>query len=261
MSDQREALFRQYRETHGAFVDADAEVFGERLQFFRHLVGANYLKELPDPGARLLEIGCGPGYLLQALKERGFRRLEGVDLSPANVTLCRERFGLEGVVASDAEAFLASRRGAFDVVVLKDMLEHVEKSRLSDFVALLASGLASGGRLIVQVPNMHWVAGLHERYMDLTHEVGFTRESLGQLMRLHFAQVELRRVQAIFPRTLKQRIAYGWLRPLWLHVFRLHLKLVSEGAEFTWFDCREILAVCREARVTRPAEPSCAHGR
>ena len=254
MSDQRETLFGLYRETHGEFVDADASAWSERLQFFRDLVAVNYLKHLPDRATRLLEVGCGPGYLLQALKERGFSRLEGIDLSPANVALSRERFGLEGVVAADADAFLASRRGRYDVVVLKDILEHVEKAGLSEFVARLGSALAPGGRLIVQVPNMHWVAGLHERYMDLTHEVGFTRESLAQLLRLHFAEVEVSRVQAIFPRSLKQRIVYGWLRPLYLRAYRLHLKLVSEGAELTWFDCREILAVCGNARAERAGE-------
>jgi cyclopropane fatty-acyl-phospholipid synthase-like methyltransferase len=256
MNDLRATLFRLYRETHGEFVDKDAGAWNERLEFFRDLLAANFLRHLPDPNARLLEIGCGPGYLLQALKERGFSRLEGIDLSPANVAACRERFGLGGVSVADASLFLASRRGAFDVVVLKDILEHVEKRGLSDFVAGLAAGLAPGGQLIVQVPNMHWVAGLHERYMDLTHEIGFTRESLGQLMRLHFAEVELDRVQAIFPRSFKQRIVYGWIRPLYMRAYRLHLKLVSEGAELTWFDCREILAVCRQVRVLRPGEPA-----
>lgn len=255
MSDQRETLFQLYRETHGEFVDGDASAWSERLQFFRDLVAANYLGHLPDEAARVLEIGCGPGYLLQALKERGFGRLEGIDLSPTNVAACRERFGLEGTSVADALPFLSSRPAAYDAIVLKDILEHVEKQRLSSFVAALAAGLAPGGRAIVQVPNMHWVAGLHERYMDLTHEVGFTRESLGQLLRLHFADVEVSRVRAIFPRSLKQRIVYRWIRPLYLRAYRLHLKLVSEGAELTWFDCREILAVCRQARAPRPPAP------
>jgi len=256
MSDQRARLFEFYRETHGAFVDGDVASWVERQRFFEDLVAANYLGELPDPGARVLEIGCGPGYLLHALEQRGFRRLEGIDLSPANVALCRERFGLLGVACADAGSFLASRRGAFDVIVLKDILEHVEKPRLSEFVATLAAGLSPAGRLLAQVPNMNWVAGLHERYMDLTHELGFTRESLGQLMRLHFADVEIRRVAAIFPRSLKQRVLYGWIRPLYLRAYRLHLKLVSEGAEHTWFDCREILAVCRHVLPPRSSGPA-----
>jgi len=254
MGGQRETLFNLYRETHGECVDGDASAWTERLQFFRDLVAANYLAHLPDRDARILEIGCGPGYLLKALQERGFARLEGIDLSPANVALCRERFGLDAIVAGDAAELLASRRGGYDAIVLKDILEHLEKAGLSDFVAVLASALAPGGRLLVQVPNMHWVAGLHERYMDLTHEIGFTRESLAQLLRLHFAEVQVSRVQAIFPRSVKQRLVYGWLRPLYLRAYRLHLRLVSEGAELTWFECREILAACREPRVASPRE-------
>ena len=244
MSGQRDLLFRRYAETHGDWVDADGAAFEARLQFFRDLVAANYRAQLSRKDARVLEIGCGKGYFLQVLKERGFARLEGIDLSPANVAACRDRFGLESVVVADAVPFLDSRPGAYDVVFLKDILEHVEKHALSELVGRLCRALAPGGRLIVQVPNMHWVAGLHERYMDLTHEVGFTRESLAQLMRLHFDAVEVRKVEGVFPRSWKQRLLYGRIRPWYLKAYRLHLKLVAEGAEEIWFDCREIFAVC-----------------
>jgi len=244
MSPQRDALFERYAETHADFVDADAASSDERLRFFQDLVAANYIEHMPDKHARVLEVGCGKGYLLQALRQQGFERLAGIDLSPANVAACRDRFGLASVELADAPGYLGGRRGGFDVIVLKDVLEHVEKGALSAFVGALRDGLADRGRLIVQVPNMHWVAGLHERYMDLTHEVGFTRESLAQLLRLHFDAVSVSRVQAIFPRSWKQQLVYRWIRPLYLRAYRLHLRLVSEGAEETWFECREILAVC-----------------
>jgi 2-polyprenyl-3-methyl-5-hydroxy-6-metoxy-1,4-benzoquinol methylase len=241
---QRELLFRRYAETHGDWVDGDGAAFEARLQFFRDLVAANYLSQLPRKDARVLEVGCGKGYFLQVLREHGFARLEGIDLSPANVAACRERFGLKEVHVADAVPFLGGRLGAYDVIFLKDILEHVEKDALSEFVVRLSRALALGGRLIVQVPNMHWIAGLHERYMDLTHEVGFTRESLAQLMRLHFDSVEVRKVKGVFPRSWKQRLLYRRVRPWYLKAYRLHLRLVAEGAEEIWFDCREILAVC-----------------
>lgn len=256
MSVQRDLLFERYAETHGDWVDADRDAFQERLQLFRDLVAANYLAHLPRRDARVLEIGCGKGYFLQVLKEHGFARVEGIDLSPANVAACRERFSLESVEVADAVPFLDARPGTYDVVFLKDILEHVEKHTLSDFAARLSRALAPGGRLIVQVPNMHWVAGLHERYMDLTHEVGFTRESLAQLLRLHFDAVEVRKVQGVFPKSWKQRILYLWIRPWYLKAYRLHLRLVGEGAEETWFDCREIFAVCTSTRSTATRPPS-----
>ena len=38
-----------------------------------------------------------------------------------------------------------------------------------------------GGIAIIDVPNMDWFWNGHERYMDFTHEVGFTPESLEQI--------------------------------------------------------------------------------
>ena len=38
---------------------------------------------------------------------------------------------------------------------------------------------------------MDWLFATHERYMDFTHEVGFTKESLGQVCRSVFSKVDL----------------------------------------------------------------------
>ncbi|MGC0318621.1 class I SAM-dependent methyltransferase [Kitasatospora acidiphila] len=54
------------------------------VKTFTHPVAAEWLTGLDDD-ARVLDYGCGYGRLAGRLQELGFRRIEGVDLSPALV--------------------------------------------------------------------------------------------------------------------------------------------------------------------------------
>jgi SAM-dependent methyltransferase len=104
---------------------------------------------LPGPDARLLDLGCGAGGLLAALAARGYTRIEGLDPDPAAVLTARGH-GLvvqEGLV-SEAPARYAGRR--FDMIVLSHVAEHL---RDLDWLPQLASLLAPGGALYVEVPD------------------------------------------------------------------------------------------------------------
>jgi 2-polyprenyl-3-methyl-5-hydroxy-6-metoxy-1,4-benzoquinol methylase len=104
------------------------------------------------PGARLLDVGSGPGHFLRAAVRAGYRST-GVELNPGLAKLAAEASGAE-VVAGDALALpqlLAGRERGFDVVTLLDVIEHVR-----DPVGLLrdaAAFVAPGGTLLVYTPN------------------------------------------------------------------------------------------------------------
>lgn len=66
------------------------------------------------------------------------------------------------------------------------------------FLQSIHFGLKQGWGVIIDVPNMDWLFASHERYMDFTHELGFTVESLGQLGRIYFEQVYLGGVVPVF---------------------------------------------------------------
>ena len=56
------------------------------------------------------------------------------------------------------------------------------------------AALRAGGAVLIDVPNMDWLFAGHERYMDFTHELGFTQESLSQLLGGVFSEVVVRPV-------------------------------------------------------------------
>lgn len=129
-------------------------------------------------------------------------------------------------------------------IVGKDILEHVEKDKLDGLLSLIHKALKSGGVAILQVPNMDWIMAQHERYMDLTHEVGFTRESFGEILRLYFRDVTIYPVKYEFPQSLKAKMVMSLAKPVLVRLTRLLLTILGEGA--CWFEYREILGVARK---------------
>jgi SAM-dependent methyltransferase len=100
------------------------------------------------PGERLLEIGCGEGANLHHLAARG-ARLVGVDFTLAKARFAAARTGALTACADAGRLPLAG--GAFDAVLVRDLLHHVD-----DRAAVLAEAervLAPGGQITVIEPN------------------------------------------------------------------------------------------------------------
>ena len=101
-----------------------------------------------QPQGRLLEVGCALGFLLAGLKQSGWR-VEGVDASAFAAYYARTRYDIDVTCATLEET--AFPDGAFDVVIQKDLLEHVADPRrhLDETCRLLRSG----GWLRLVTPN------------------------------------------------------------------------------------------------------------
>lgn len=142
---------------------------------------------LPPPG-RLLDVGCGAGILLGAVRARGWEAV-GQDVSPAAAALCRTRgFPVHAGPLEDAPF----ADGSFDVVTLFDVAAHVAGlGRVLDRCRRL---LAPDGRLVVKTPD-------HGRFVLATaRALSFTGRSRTLLhvpaQVLHFGRAALRRVLA-----------------------------------------------------------------
>jgi 2-polyprenyl-3-methyl-5-hydroxy-6-metoxy-1,4-benzoquinol methylase len=103
---------------------------------------------------RVLDVGCAYGGPLVAFAERG-ARVTGIDLNEQLLALAqvnlRER-GLDAdLVRGDATASHPSFRGAFDVIVANDVVEHVP--RLEAFLRNLESWLTARGAIYLEIPN------------------------------------------------------------------------------------------------------------
>jgi SAM-dependent methyltransferase len=98
---------------------------------------------------RILDFGCGMGYLTYAIARRGYNVI-GLDISPVAVKKAKERYG-DNYLCMDILNKSTYKIGSFDVILCIEMIEHV-----IDPVALIKNLrylLGAGGQIILTTPS------------------------------------------------------------------------------------------------------------
>ncbi|HUY27897.1 MAG TPA: class I SAM-dependent methyltransferase [Candidatus Binataceae bacterium] len=134
------------------------------------------------PGGRLLDVGCGSGDFLLAMKSLGWEP-HGVDFDPEAVRSANRR-GLNVELGSLGEHRYPA--DSFDAVTMIHSIEHVP-----DPLAVLSEArrvLKSGGQLSIATPNIrsvgHRLFGSNWAHLDPPrHLMLFTPEALSELAR------------------------------------------------------------------------------
>lgn len=115
-------------------------------------------------GATVLDIGCGIGTYVEKLQQIAARAC-GIDIDPARVR--RGRAGGLAVAASERLPFVD---GAFDAVLLNEVIEHVQ-----DDVATLREAcrvVRPGGHVIIYAPNRLFPFETHGVYLGRRYIFG-----------------------------------------------------------------------------------------
>lgn len=127
-------------------------------RLLRHLV------TLSAPPGRLLDVGCGPGFLLSAARRQGYRP-EGVE-PDANVI---RQAGYTELVRHGYFPDALPDTARFNVLVFNDVLEHIPDLRRS--LAAAAHHLEPGGVLALNCPDRR---GLFFRVAALADRLGMS---------------------------------------------------------------------------------------
>ena len=181
MPDFRDELYQRYVTS---FKGLDGQMSGPTLTNYWRWCAYKYLPLLADVDRDepILELGCGPGHVLEFLARAGFSGVQGIDISEEQARLAKER-GLRAE-AADAFEFLASRESTYGAIVAIDFLEHFTKDELVRLVPLIHDALKPGGILLVQTVNGQGLFPRQVIYGDFTHLTVFTPGSLAQLLTL-----------------------------------------------------------------------------
>lgn len=124
----------------------DAELYERAAAFvWRH--GSDLIELLaPQPGERVLDLGCGTGHLTAELAERG-ARVVGLDSDPAMIERARRSYPALEFVHGDAVSFRFAE--PFDAVFSNAVLHWV--TRAADAAACIATALRPGGRFVAEL--------------------------------------------------------------------------------------------------------------
>lgn len=179
-------------------------LYWSRMRAVLALVG-----RLFDPASRprVVDVGCGTGYVLKHLGEWGALTV-GVEVSPDPLRLARER-DPDGVYVCAPSDKLPFAGGQFDLAISLDVYEHLEDE--GPIVEETHRLLRPGGRHLVFVPAHRWmwsrtdkVQGHYRRYSgkmlrELLNKAGFEVERSGFIMPLFVPPVLLiRKLNELF---------------------------------------------------------------
>jgi 2-polyprenyl-3-methyl-5-hydroxy-6-metoxy-1,4-benzoquinol methylase len=131
------------------------------------------------PRGSALDVGCATGMLAAFLKEQGFDQVVGVDLSAELIEQAQQNVQAEFHVAEAGEFLKGGRK--FDVIFLLNIVEHIERDQLVEFMTSVYQSLNTGGFAIVRTPNMNNLLAAAHLADDLTHCTGLTEQSFRQL--------------------------------------------------------------------------------
>lgn len=200
-----------------------------------------------QPRSRVLELGCAAGVLSREMVKTGCA-VTGIELSEASAVLAKEN--CEQLICGDIEdeAVWKAVVGPFDAVVCADVLEHLRDP--AKVLRRIRPLLASGGRLIVAVPNVahysvRWslLLGRFEYgefgILDSTHLRFYTRASLEKMIRDQgFAIREAIGNVPPFPGdTLARRAGLWWAKRFFNGILRLAL---PDATVFKWCVMAEV---------------------
>ncbi|HLC17408.1 MAG TPA: class I SAM-dependent methyltransferase, partial [Thermodesulfobacteriota bacterium] len=131
-------------------------------------------------GLKILDMGCGPGNMLDYLKTLG--DVTGTDLSVSALSYCRTR-GYDKLFIGLGDS-LPVRDNEFDLVVALDVIEHIEddEGALEEIYRVIRPG----GRVCLTVPAYMFLWGDHDEIYG--HKRRYTATALaGKLQRAGFA--------------------------------------------------------------------------
>jgi SAM-dependent methyltransferase len=189
----RTVYARRYADPDAIYVDgyfSAATDFGidvghPRFQAYLREVNAAraaLLERTIAPAGAVLDVGCGTGDFLRALRERGWR-VAGVDPIPDAAEAAREG-GLDVRNARLEDS--GFQAGGWDVVSALHVLEHVPDAL--GFLRMLARWAGPGGRVVIEVPN--WASRARRadgpRWVllgPLEHVVHWTPDTLAAALR------------------------------------------------------------------------------
>ena len=146
--------------------------------YLHGVVRQDYLDEMVDflykPDGRLLDFGCGGGWVTVPLATKGMV-VEGIDVSQEQIERAEEKvrqLGLSNAVYFCGDETFIPTREPYDSIVAHSLLHHLSDQAKRDLLQILAEALVEGGRLYLYEPmaaveQRPWYGWLFDKLMGV----------------------------------------------------------------------------------------------
>ena len=141
---------------------------GRCLHSFAHIVDALRV----GPGARVLDVGCGPGWLSEFLARCGYH-VTGVDFSADMIEIAKQRVATANTGRGEAPDLVAEFHamsvreipweGRFEIAVLYDAMHHFDEEL--ETLRVIRRALVPGGRIYIHEGSRPQVGSDGERQL------------------------------------------------------------------------------------------------
>ncbi|HEX4832223.1 MAG TPA: class I SAM-dependent methyltransferase [Trebonia sp.] len=128
------------------FYDRDLAAEADRNRRSRQVLCDELIAPLLPPGARVVDYGCGPGYLAAAVARRA-GRVDAVDISRGVLACARALNGARNIAYQTPGDYRPD--GAADLAYSFAVAQHLRTEALTGMLRLLAAALRPGGILLV----------------------------------------------------------------------------------------------------------------
>ena len=154
----------------------------EYSNYFKFFKG-NYYKEMPvDRKIRILDMGCGLGETLFALKKLGYNDITGIDYSSECVEFCKSNIEDIKCFQGDAIKYFYECSEKYDVIFFNDIIEHFVLDDVIKILSGMKQCLNESGVILVKTMNGgNSILGTTTLYTDLTHKIMFDEFSLREV--------------------------------------------------------------------------------
>jgi len=121
---------------------------------YGHINRIKWIKQFINKNDKIMEFGCGTGYMITyPLRCEGYN-IEGYDLDAASI-----EYGINNIFTDDEKEKcikaldIRELQREYDVVIASEVLEHIPDNELDEIIRLLKNKIKPGGKLLLTVPN------------------------------------------------------------------------------------------------------------
>ncbi|WP_440862620.1 class I SAM-dependent methyltransferase [Symbiopectobacterium purcellii] len=187
--------------------------------------------------SKVLEIGCGMGRVMLMLREAGYYNLNGIDIDKSQADIAKNQ--QLNVFLGDAAELLQQSDTKYNTVYAFDVLEHIAKEKQLALLKLIYDKTSDNACLALSTPNALAPTATFYRYIDFTHTIIYTQNTIGFLLQnagFHFFCVRPQHQET----AEVQKLKLPWAR-LYRHEFGIDNFILTPNLVVVAFKTREAL--------------------